>query len=121
MQSKNRRAVGHLSNPFSDFSSDTLDKSTIALARATFCSVLRPEMLESGLPCRICRLSDFLAGEDFVGAFNELAKLRGPIDSFFEQVMVNADDSRIRENRLSLLSQFLGSVDSIVRLSSLEG
>ena len=67
------------------------------------------------------KAGDFLAGEDFVGAFNELAKLRGPIDSFFEQVMVNADDSRIRENRLSLLSQFLGSVDSIVRLSSLEG
>ena len=67
------------------------------------------------------KAGDLLDNEDFVGAFGELAKLRGPIDSFFEQVMVNAEDSRIRENRLSLLSQFLDSVDSVVRLSSLEG
>ena len=61
------------------------------------------------------------AAEDFSGTFGELAKLRAPIDGFFEGVMVNADVAAIRENRLALLSQFLGSVDSVVRLSALEG
>jgi glycyl-tRNA synthetase beta chain len=67
------------------------------------------------------KAGEYLAAEDFGGTFGELAKLRAPIDDFFEGVMVNADVAAIRENRLALLSQFLGSVDSIVRLSALEG
>ena len=67
------------------------------------------------------KAGEYLAAEDFGATFGELAKLRAPIDAFFEGVMVNADVAAIRENRLALLSQFLGSVDSIVRLSALEG
>ena len=67
------------------------------------------------------KAGEYLAAEDFGATFNELAKLRAPIDDFFEGVMVNADVAAVRENRLALLSQFLGSVDSVVRLSALEG
>ena len=67
------------------------------------------------------KADEYLSAEDFAATFGELAKLRTPIDGFFEGVMVNADVAAIRENRLALLSQFLGSVDSIVRLSALEG
>ena len=62
-----------------------------------------------------------LAAEDYAGTFAELAGLRAPIDTFFEGVMVNADAAQVRENRLVLLSQFIGSVDKVVRLSALEG
>ncbi|CAI8409176.1 MAG: Glycine--tRNA ligase beta subunit [Rhodospirillaceae bacterium] len=62
-----------------------------------------------------------LVAEDYAGTFGELAGLRGPIDTFFEGVMVNADAAQVRENRLALLSQFIGSVDKVVRLSALEG
>ncbi|MEC7141430.1 MAG: glycine--tRNA ligase subunit beta, partial [Pseudomonadota bacterium] len=62
-----------------------------------------------------------LSAEDYAGAFGELAALRGPIDTFFEGVMVNADVAQVRENRLALLSQFIASVDKVVRLSALEG
>ena len=62
-----------------------------------------------------------LSAEDYAGTFGELAALRGPIDTFFEGVMVNADAAQVRENRLALLSQFIASVDKVVRLSALEG
>ncbi len=36
-------------------------------------------------------------------AFQAMAALRGPIDQFFDNVMVNVEDPKLRENRLSLL------------------
>ena len=38
-------------------------------------------------------------------ALSELAALREPVDNFFEQVMVMADDEQVRINRLTLLSK----------------
>ena len=31
----------------------------------------------------------------------QMAALRGPVDAFFDGVKVNADDSQVRENRLT--------------------
>jgi glycyl-tRNA synthetase beta chain len=42
--------------------------------------------------------------EDFVTAMRTLARLRGPVDAFFEKVTVNAEDARLRTNRLRLLA-----------------
>jgi len=38
-------------------------------------------------------------------ALAELAKLRGPVDQFFDDVMVMAEDEKVRGNRLALLSR----------------
>ncbi|MCL6413926.1 glycine--tRNA ligase subunit beta, partial [Pantoea agglomerans] len=38
-------------------------------------------------------------------ALVELASLREPVDAFFDQVMVMAEDEQVRVNRLTLLSQ----------------
>ena len=46
----------------------------------------------------------FEAG-DYQGALRECAALRGPVDSFFDTVMVNAEDPALRQNRLTLLAQ----------------
>ena len=43
--------------------------------------------------------------DDYLDALAELAKLRGPIDAFFDGVLVMADDEKIRFNRLSLLEE----------------
>ncbi len=40
---------------------------------------------------------------DFGAALAEIARLRGPVDAFFESVMVMAEDENVRRNRLSLL------------------
>jgi glycyl-tRNA synthetase beta chain len=61
-----------------------------------------------------------LETRDYVTALTRLAKLRPEVDAFFDQVMVNADDPRVRGNRLALLrrlSDRLGSVAAIEHLS----
>lgn len=62
-----------------------------------------------------------LAEENFTNAMTELAKLRGPIDGFFDSVMVNADDAALRENRLAMLSAFKNAVDQVADFSQIEG
>ena len=49
-------------------------------------------------------LTPLLEARDYQGALDELAQLRGPVDTFFDGVMVNAEDLAERLNRLRLLS-----------------
>jgi glycyl-tRNA synthetase beta chain len=58
---------------------------------------------------------------DFRHYLATLARLRAPVDVFFEKVTVNADDTAVRRNRLSLLSAVAGSMDRIADFSQIEG
>ena len=61
-----------------------------------------------------------LAQRDYVAVLGRLARLRPQVDAFFDGVMVNVDDARIRNNRLALLKRLsdrLGSVAAIEHLS----
>ena len=49
-------------------------------------------------------LTPLLEARDYQSALDELAQLRGPVDTFFDGVMVNAEDPAERLNRLRLLS-----------------
>ena len=62
-----------------------------------------------------------LEAEDFAGAMGELAKLRGPVDAFFEGVMVNDDDPAVRANRLALLSDVRANLHKVADFSLIEG
>lgn len=46
---------------------------------------------------------DHLGKGEYTEALASLAELRAPIDAFFDDVMVNADDEALRTNRLNLL------------------
>jgi glycyl-tRNA synthetase beta chain len=46
-----------------------------------------------------------LAEEDFEGAMTALSALRAPVDAFFDDVTVNAEDAGLRLNRLRLLNE----------------
>jgi glycyl-tRNA synthetase beta chain len=59
--------------------------------------------------------------EDFTAAMGALASLRGPIDSFFDKVTVNADDPGVRARRLSLLARFRDAVNQVADFSRIEG
>ena len=59
--------------------------------------------------------------EDFTGAMGALARLRGPIDSFFDHVTVNDPDPAIREQRLNLLLRFRDAVHRVADFSRIEG
>jgi glycyl-tRNA synthetase beta chain len=46
-----------------------------------------------------------IAAADYPAALTELARLRHPVDAFFTDVLVMAEDERVRFNRLSLLAE----------------
>lgn len=54
------------------------------------------------------RVARALEADDYAAALNELAALRVPIDSFFENVKVMDDDLGVRANRMALLNRFVG-------------
>lgn len=60
-----------------------------------------------------------LEHEDFEGAMAALAKLRGPVDAFFEQVTVN--DVSFRDNRLKLLNRIRAATQDVADFSKIEG
>ncbi len=62
-----------------------------------------------------------LDGEDFVAAMAALASLRAVVDDFFADVTVNADDEKLRINRLRLLSRIVTTMGSVADFSRLEG
>ncbi|MBY4892581.1 glycine--tRNA ligase subunit beta [Rhodobacteraceae bacterium N5(2021)] len=62
-----------------------------------------------------------LAEERFEDAMTEMAKLRAPIDAFFEAVQVNADNDIIRRNRLNLLHDIAEICGSVADLGKIEG
>jgi glycyl-tRNA synthetase beta chain len=59
--------------------------------------------------------------EDFEAAMRALAKLRLPVDSFFDKVTVNADDPSFRENRLKLLGRIREATLAVADFSKIEG
>ena len=59
--------------------------------------------------------------EDFEGAMTAMAKLRAPVDAFFDHVTVNADAPKLRENRLKLLNQIREATLAVADFSKIEG
>ena len=62
-----------------------------------------------------------LREEDFAAAMTALAKLRVPVDAFFEQVTVNDKDATFRENRLRLLNHIRATTAEVADFSKIEG
>ena len=62
-----------------------------------------------------------LKNEDFGAVMTELARLRGPVDAFFEHVMVNDQDAAIRANRLALLADIRDTLHRVADFSQIEG
>jgi len=61
-----------------------------------------------------------LEREDFSQAMAALARLRQPVDAFFDRVTVNAPDPELRENRLYLLSRISSALDAVADFSLIE-
>lgn len=62
-----------------------------------------------------------IASDDFEGAMGDLAKLRKPVDDFFEKVQVNCDDVQRRANRLRMLSLIVRTMGGVADFSVIEG
>ncbi|MEZ5827208.1 MAG: glycine--tRNA ligase subunit beta [Hyphomicrobiales bacterium] len=62
-----------------------------------------------------------VASEDFEKAMTAMAKLRAPVDAFFDHVMVNADNPKLRENRLRLLNRIRAATLEVADFSKIAG
>ncbi|HEU5293231.1 MAG TPA: glycine--tRNA ligase subunit beta [Burkholderiaceae bacterium] len=56
---------------------------------------------------------------DYTASLRELAALKAPVDAFFDHVMVNAEDARLRANRLALLAALHRAMNRVADLSRL--
>jgi glycyl-tRNA synthetase beta chain len=61
-----------------------------------------------------------IANEDFESAMRAIAKLRAPVDAFFDKVTVNADDPSFRENRLRLLNRIRAATLAVADFARIE-
>ena len=62
-----------------------------------------------------------IAREDFSGAMRALAALRGPVDTFFEKVLVNDENEKVRSNRLALLTKIREATGEVADFGKLAG
>jgi glycyl-tRNA synthetase beta chain len=88
---------------------------------------LDPALLEAGaesdLHKEFGRLRDvvkeYRSGQEYRPALESIASIRPQIDTFFDKVLVNAPDERVRRNRLLLLSKLLSEFSTIADFSEL--
>jgi glycyl-tRNA synthetase beta chain len=56
---------------------------------------------------------------EFTGVLKTFAALKGPVDAFFDSVMVMVDDRDLRQNRLALLQKLRDEMNRVADLSKL--
>jgi glycyl-tRNA synthetase beta chain len=75
------------------------------------------DALDLAAPCA----AEAVEAEKFADAMAALATLRAPIDRFFEEVTVNAEEAEKRQSRLALLARFRDAVHRVADFSRIEG
>ncbi|MDX3925594.1 MAG: glycine--tRNA ligase subunit beta [Shinella sp.] len=65
--------------------------------------------------------ADAVGREDFRSAMEALSKLRAPVDTFFDDVLVNDEDPAIRANRLALLAMIRDATGTVADFSKISG
>ncbi|WP_174801542.1 glycine--tRNA ligase subunit beta [Martelella limonii] len=61
------------------------------------------------------------ASEDYFAAMEALSTLRAPVDTFFTDVLVNAEDEAVRANRLALLAMIREATGTVADFSKISG
>jgi glycyl-tRNA synthetase beta chain len=56
---------------------------------------------------------------DYTGSLQSLAALKAPVDTFFDDVMVNVEDPALRANRLGLLATLHAAMNQVADISKL--
>ena len=77
--------------------------------------------MSEALEQSLARAETAVATEEFAMAMSALSELRGPVDTFFDVVTVNAEDAVLRVNRLKLLSEIRTTMNRVADFSQIEG
>ena len=65
------------------------------------------------------KINKCLVKNNFVSALKNLVILNTPINNFFDKVMVNTDDTKIKNNRYSLLFKLRQNLNCVADISKL--
>lgn len=66
------------------------------------------------------KVAPLMVDKNYQEALSELAQLKAPIDTFFDNVMVMSDDEAVKVNRLTLLNEIRNSFFAIADISLLQ-
>jgi glycyl-tRNA synthetase beta chain len=77
--------------------------------------------LNSAITIAMGKVKKAVEAEDFEGAMAAIAKLRPPVDAFFETVVVNEKNESFRVNRLNLLNRIREVTAEVADFSRIEG
>ena len=88
---------------------------------AKFAELDEERALFAALDAAEPEITSALEAEDFTAAMAEMAKLRAPIDAFFDKVTVNADNQIVRRNRLCLLTRVRQAMRQVAVWEAIEG
>ncbi len=84
-------------------------------------SLAEEKSLNTAVTTATAQASAAIAKENFEAAMTAIAKLRAPVDAFFEKVTVNDADPKIRANRLALLNRIRAATAEVADFSKIEG
>ena len=65
------------------------------------------------------RVAQHMDKSDYAAALKDLAGIRADVDAFFDRVLVNAEDEKVRANRLGLLTQLSDLMNRVADISKL--
>ena len=102
--------------------SNILAKADAAIGEINLTACVEPAekaLAEAVLALRT-EVQPLIAQGDYTAVLDKLANLRAPVDSFFDNVMVNAEDPALRQNRLAILSTLQGLFLQVADISVLQ-
>ena len=102
--------------------SNILAKADAAIGEINLTACVEPAekaLAEAVLALRT-EVQPLIAKGDYTAVLDKLANLRVPVDSFFDNVMVNAEDPALRQNRLAILNTLQGLFLQVADISLLQ-
>ena len=102
--------------------SNILAKADAAIGEINLTACVEPAekaLAEAVLALRT-EVQPLIAQGDYTTVLDKLANLRAPVDSFFDNVMVNAEDPALRQNRLAILNTLQGLFLQVADISVLQ-
>ena len=102
--------------------SNILAKADAAIGEINLTACVEPaeKVLAEAVLALRTKVQPLIAQGDYTAVLDKLANLRAPVDSFFDNVMVNAEDPALRQNRLAILSTLQGLFLQVADISVLQ-
>ncbi|TYA34726.1 glycine--tRNA ligase subunit beta [Aggregatibacter actinomycetemcomitans] len=99
-----------------------LAKADVAIGEINLTACVEPaeKALAEAVLALQTEVQPLIAKGEYTAVLDKLANLRTPVDNFFDNVMVNAEDPALRQNRLAILNTLQGLFLQVADISLLQ-